>query len=90
MGYSRMWSHTTEAKNFYLVKQCCAVLSCSVMSDSVTPWMTPCATPPGFSVQGDSPCPPPGDLPNPGMEPRPPTLKVDSLLSEPPVKSELP
>ena len=32
------------------------------------------------------PCPPPGDLPNPGIEPRPPTLHVDSLPSEPPGK----
>ena len=30
--------------------------------------------------------PSPGDLPNPGMEPASPTLQVDSLLSEPPVK----
>ena len=29
------------------------------------------------------PCPPPGDLPNPGIEPRSPALQVDSLLSEP-------
>ena len=28
----------------------------------------------------------PGDLPNPGMEPRSPALQVDSLLSEPPRK----
>ena len=28
--------------------------------------------------------PPPGDLPNPGIEPRSPTLQVDSLPSEPP------
>ena len=27
---------------------------------------------------------PPGDLPNPGIEPRSPTLQVDSLLSESP------
>ena len=32
------------------------------------------------------PSPPPGDLPNPGIEPRSPTLQVDSLPSEPPVK----
>ena len=32
------------------------------------------------------PCPPLGDLPNPGIEPRSPTLQVDSLLSEPPGK----
>ena len=33
-----------------------------------------------------SPCPPPGDLPSGGIEPRSPTLQVDSLLSEPPGK----
>ena len=27
------------------------------------------------------PCPPPGDLPNPGIKPRSPTLQVDSLPS---------
>ena len=48
-------------------------------------------SPPGSSVHGDSPgknasglpCPPPGDLPKPGIEPRSPTLQVDSLLAEP-------
>ena len=43
----------------------------------------------GFSRQeywSGLPCPPPGDLPNPGIKPRPPTLQVDSLLSEPPGK----
>ena len=29
------------------------------------------------------PCPPPGDLPNPGIEPRSPTLQADSSPSEP-------
>ena len=32
------------------------------------------------------PCPPPGDLLNPVIEPRSPTLQVDSLPSEPPGK----
>ena len=32
------------------------------------------------------PCPPPGDLPNPGLESRSPTLQVNSLLSELPGK----
>ena len=32
------------------------------------------------------PCPPPGDLPNPGIEPRSPALQVDSLPSVPPGK----
>ena len=48
-------------------------------------------SPPGSSVHGDSPgknasgllCPPPGDLPKPGIEPRSPTLQADSLPAEP-------
>ena len=32
------------------------------------------------------PCPLPGDLPNPGIKPRPPALQADSLPSEPPGK----
>ena len=32
------------------------------------------------------PCPPPGDLRNPGIEPKYPTLQADSLLSESPGK----
>ena len=32
------------------------------------------------------PCPSPGDLPNPGIEPSSPALQVDSLPSEPPGK----
>ena len=36
------------------------------------------------------PCPPPGDLPDPRIEPRSPTLQVDSLLSEPPGKPVYP
>ena len=41
----------------------------------------------GFSRQeywSGLPSPPPGDFPNPGMEPMSPALQVDSLLSEPP------
>ena len=33
------------------------------------------------------PFPSPGDLPNPGIEPRSPTLQADPLLSEPSGKS---
>ena len=36
------------------------------------------------------PCPPPGDLLNPGIEPRSPILQADSLLSEPPGKPIIP
>ena len=34
-------------------------------------------------------CPPQGDVPNPGMEPRSPALKADSLLSEPAGKANV-
>ena len=33
------------------------------------------------------PCPPPGDLPNPGIKRRSPSLEADSLPSEPPGNS---
>ena len=68
------------------------VLSCSVMSDSLRPRGLEPATffcPWGFSRQeywSGLPYPPPGDLPNPGIKPRSPTLQVDFLLSEPPRK----
>ena len=69
---------------------CYAVLSRSVVSDSLRPhglYQLLCSW--GFSRQeywSGLPCPPPGDLPNPGIEPRSPALQADSLLSEPPVK----
>ena len=34
-------------------------------------------------------CPPPGDLPNPGIEPRSPALQADSLPSASPGKPTL-
>ena len=71
---------------------CCPMLSCSVMSDSLQPHrlqLTSLLCPWGFSRQGywsGLPCPPPGDLPNPGIEPRSPALQADSLPSELPGK----
>ena len=57
----------------------------------MTPWAVAHQAPlsMGFSRQehwSGLPCPPPGDLPNPGIEPRSPTLQADSLPSEPPGK----
>ena len=43
----------------------------------------------GFSMQeywSRLPFPSPGDLPNPEIEPRSPTLQADTLTSEPPGK----
>ena len=47
----------------------------------------------GFSRQeywSGLPFPSPGDLPDPGIEPRSPTLQADALTSEPPGKPRLP
>ena len=54
-----------------------------------TPWTVACQAPPskGFSRQeywSGLPFPSPGDLPNPGIKPRSPSLKAASLLSDPP------
>ena len=57
----------------------CAVLSCSVVSDSAAPWTV--ARQASLSmgilqtrILDGLPCPPLGDLPNPGIEPRSSTL----------------
>ena len=42
--------------------------------------------PGGYNYWAHVPCPSPGDLPNPGIEPKSPALQVDSLPSEPPGK----
>ena len=57
-----------------------------------TPWAVAHQASPsmGFSRQeywSGLPLPSPGDLPNPGIEPRSPPLPADSLLSEPPGNS---
>ena len=68
---------------------CC--FSQSVVSDSfATPWTVAPAPrllcPWGFSRQeycSGLPCPPPGDLPDPGIELRSPALQVDSFTCVP-------
>ena len=57
----------------------------------VTPWTVAYWIPlsMGFSRQeywSGLPFPSPGDLPDPGLEPRSPTLQADALTSEPPGK----
>ena len=54
-----------------------------------TPWTVAFQASPsmGFSRQeywSGLPCPSPGDLPNPGIEPGSPALEADALTSEPP------
>ena len=69
----------------------CVCVSCSVVSDSETPWTVAHQTPLSveFSKQehwSGLPFLSPGDLPNPGIEPGSSPLQADSLLSEPPGK----
>ena len=51
----------------------CAMLSCSIMSDSVTPWTVDCQSPLFMVIFQQEywsglPCPPPRDPPTPGIE----------------------
>ena len=52
-------------------------VSHSVMSDSATPWTVACQAP--QFMEFSRPCPPPGDLPNPGLEPGSSVLQADFL-----------
>ena len=61
-----------------------------VMSNSsTTPWAVACQTPLPMRFSRQECCsgllfPPPGDLPDPGIEPGSPALQADSLPPEPP------
>ena len=74
---------------------CVCVLIRSLVSDSLGPHglkTTRLLCPWGLSRQeswSGLPCPPPGDLPNPGIKPRSPALQVDSLPIELPGKPKI-
>ena len=77
--------YMTTGKNYV----CSVTQSCPTLCDPMD------CSPPSSFVHGHFsrqehwnglPCPPPGDLPNPGIEPMSPTLQVDSLPAEPPGK----
>ena len=75
-----------EATVNYIVKV--KVKSLSHVWFFATPWTVAHQAPPsrGFSRQeywSGLPFPSPGDLPDPGIEPRSPTLEADALTSEP-------
>ena len=72
---------------YICISKCCAVLSHVWLF--ATPWTITRQAPPSMGIlwaRSGLPCPPPGDLPKPGIKPRSPALQVDSLLSEPPGK----
>ena len=73
-----------------MTKLCC-VQSSGHAQLFATPWTAAHQAPlsMGFSrpeYWSGFPCPPPEDLPIPGIEPRSPALQADSLTSEPPAK----
>ena len=82
---SDAWNHDC-ALSLTIPCVCLVTQLCPTLCDPMD------CSPPGSSVHGDSPgkntgggwlCSPPGDLPNPGIEPRSPALKADSLPTEP-------
>ena len=81
---------------YRIYKDECAMCMLPVCAESLshvwlfaTPWTVAQQAPlsMGFSRQeywSGLPCPPPGGLPNQGIQPRSPLLQLDSLPSEPP------
>ena len=68
-----------------------AAQSCLTLCDPVDCSLTRLLCPWGFCRQeycNGLPCPSPGDLPDPGIEPRSPVLQANSLLSESAGKQE--
>ena len=85
LAWELLW---TEEPGGYSLSVC-TVLRRSVVSDSATPWTVARQVPLSMGLLQEEywsrlPCPPPGDLPNPGTEPRSPALWADSLPTEPP------
>ena len=76
--YENLLKTWTSSTKIYNTQVCCDVLSRSVVSRLLYPW--------GFSMEWAA-IPPPGDLPNPQIQPRSPTLQADSLPSETPGKT---
>ena len=71
---------------------CCCCLVAQLFPTLCDPmdWSPPGSSPGKFSRQeywSGLPCPHPGDIPDPGMEPRSPALRVVSLPSQPPGKA---
>ena len=86
MKFCHLWQHGWTLRVWKWKWKC---QSLSRVQLFVTPWTVARQAPlsVGFSRQehwSGLPCPPPRDLPNPGIEPRSTALQADSLPSEPP------
>ena len=82
------WHSSARKREYFVIVLCVLVTqSCLIPTDPMG------CSPPGSSIYGESQeywsglsCPPSGDLPDPGIEPRSPALQADSLPTEPPRK----
>ena len=83
----KSWSHYSLCPLISLVSVLCLVAQlCPTLGDPMdysVPGSSVYEDSPGKEYWGGLPCPLPGDLPNPGIEPRSPSMQVDALLSEP-------
>ena len=85
--------HSVLFPSAWRISLCLVTQSCLTLCDPMDCSPTRLLCPWGFSRQeylSKLPCPPPEDLPNPGIEPRSPALQVDSLSSESPGKWRIP
>ena len=86
-------------RNLYVLSDCCHngmfifynSVSCSLAELFATLWTIACQAPLSMGLPSQEywsrlPFPPPGDLPDAGIEPRSPALQADSLPSKPPGK----
>ena len=88
-GYSGSISFADQSSSTVTVFVSHSVVSCSLQPHGLQPARLLC--PWGFFRQeycSGMPCPPQGDLPNPGTKPGSPTLQAGSLSSEPPGKPQ--
>ena len=85
LKYGSDREHSIQIRANHSRKRCCAVLSRSVVSDSLRPhglWPIRLLYPSGFSKQeywSGLPCPPPVDLSDSGIKPGSPALQAESL-----------
>ena len=102
LSFTNSWTECTQThvhlisnwysfSQFFLLIVVSRIYMLSRVQLFATPWTVAYQAPPsmGFSRQqclSGLPFPSPRDLPNPGIDPRSPTLQADALLSEPPGK----
>ena len=93
LGFGYYSASKPSSRSPGTAESACECESLSRVPHFVTPWTAAHQAPPsmGFSRQerwSGLSCPPPGDLPDPEIQPWSPALEIDSLLSKSPGKPE--